>query len=127
MTRTPAVMIRLYEAGLSIREVGELVGMSYSGTRHRLFKVYGVTPRTRGNSLCRGMHHSEMARTAFLYEHGKLTQNEIAEILGLNQSTVWRRLKVHGANIRSRGESTRLRWERRPRGEPLDLSFLEAA
>jgi hypothetical protein len=104
------------EIGLCLREITELTGVPYSTARHRL-RTIGVKPRKRGGGVQK-LAHSELAKTAFLYERMGWSCNEIAEALGLHTRTVGERLQRHGVEMRSRGESTRLRFARRGRKTP---------
>lgn len=111
---SPRLAVELYESGCSLREVAEIAGMSRTGMRHRLL-CYGVKMRSRGGNQ-KWPPHDEYAKTAFLYEHVKLSQNEIAELLGIHLSTVQNRLRIHGVQSRERSESARIRFARRPPG-----------
>ncbi len=55
------------------------------------------------------------AKTAFLYEQMEMSTTEIGDVLGISHDAVANRLRQHGVSMRSRGESARLRFARRPK------------
>lgn len=115
-----ALMVDLYQSGCSLREVAEISGLSFSAVQNRLVNMYGVKMRPRGGNR-KWPPHDEYAKTAFLYERMGLTVNEIVEITGLRQSTIQNRLRQHGVKMRTRAESSRMRFIRRPPKTPLVL------
>ena len=101
------------DAGLTLRQIEEITGTPYSTIRDRLSRE-GVDLRPKGGARGR-LKHDEYIKTAFMYERLGLSVTEIAEILGLAHDSVCNRLRRHGVEMRSRGESTRLRFKRVPK------------
>lgn len=106
----------MYEdAGLSIAHIAKIKGCSYTSIRNRLL-AYGVTLRDpaetrRGRSV---LPHNEIHKCVLLYENGYST-TEIGEMIGRSSDAVIQRLLKHGVKMRTRSESIRLRFSRRPR------------
>lgn len=116
MTAISRSLLReLYESGLSLRQVERHTGVPYSTVRERLIEM-GVEIRKRGSGNDRRMPHDACRETAFMYEQLLMTTTEIAQKLGLAHDTVANRLRAHGVQIRSRGESLKLRFARTPKG-----------
>lgn len=107
----------MYEAGLSLRTIEAQTGIPYTTIRERLI-AYGVQMRKRGSANDRRMDHEACIKTAFMYEELGLSTNEIAQELGLAHATVVNRLYHHGVQMRSRSESLKLRFARRPKAKP---------
>jgi uncharacterized protein YjcR len=97
-----------------------MAGVPKGTMRHRLL-AFGIELRGRGGNH-RNPPQREYVKTAFMYERLGMSTNEIAEQLGLHPSTIQNRLKQHGVEMRSKEESVRLRWERRPRRKPYGKS-----
>jgi DNA-directed RNA polymerase specialized sigma24 family protein len=112
-----AETIRLYQEGFSIEEVGRLLHLSPSAVHYRLTKMAGLKLRGPHGQIFghrRLLPSQEFERVAQLYKLG-LSSTEIAESLGISSHAVLWRLKVAGVPMRSRKESLKLRWARRPR------------
>lgn len=106
-------LLELQEAGFTIREISDLTDIPYSTIYGRL-KKSGVELARIGGTKSR-LDHSEFEKTTFLYVKMGMSTNEIAEQLGLVHDTVCYRLDQAGVRRRSRGESIRLRYARRPK------------
>jgi IS30 family transposase len=108
---------QMYEAGLSLREIEGQTDIPYSTIRERLI-AYGVEIRKRGSGNANRMNHEACRQTAFMYEVMGLSTTEIADKLGLAHDTIVNRLHHHGVEMRSRSESLRLRFAKRPKARP---------
>lgn len=107
-------IVELYrDAGFSLTEIQDLTGVPRSTVRGRLVRA-GVELRSPGGNRSEPPHE-EYARTAFLYERMEMTTTEVSEQLGITHDAVCNRLERHGVTMRSRGESARLRFARRPK------------
>lgn len=100
--------VELYELGFSLREVGLITGFStnavYTFLRRRGIKMRPVGPHKGSTRL----PAEKFIATAVLYRSG-LTTSEIASLTGLSHSTIAYRIKKAGTEMRSRGESIRIR------------------
>lgn len=114
---SPRLLRDLYESGCSLAEIGVMISVSKDAVRHRLL-LQGVKMRPRGGGYSGRLAHTELVKTAFLYEYMKWSAGEIAEHLGLSLSTVQYRLMQHGVQMRTKEESVKLRWARRGRRPP---------
>lgn len=113
---------RLYvEAGMSGPEIAKLLHVhkrtvyGYLSAKPRVTRRRGQTAKMRGK--LRGVPHSEIERTVTLYTEG-YSSTEIAEELGITHDTVLYRLEHAGVERRTRAESARLRYARKPRAKP---------
>lgn len=97
-------IVRLYQEGLSIRQIARRLGLAFGTVQNRL-KKKGVVFRPTGdpNSL------SDHTRVEILemYTRLEMTTREIACELGVSQFTVWNNLRDAGV-LRSAEESRRL-------------------
>lgn len=103
-------------------EVARLVGRSF-GTVQRHLHAAGVEIWPRGSSRRprpRQVPHSEMIRTAQLYQSG-LSMAQVADVLGMHPSGVRRRLDHAGVPRRSWLEANRLAGLRNPRRLAADV------
>lgn len=106
-------LARLKEEGFSLREVSSITGIPKTTIRDRLHRIgFDLGPRGfRGTRL----PHSEYDMTCFLYQIMGWSTTEIGEHLHIGHGTVCWRLDRAGVCRRTRGESARLRFARRPR------------
>jgi len=111
-----AKLVDLYETGFSLSEVSDLTGLPKTTIRDRLTR-HGVELRSRGGARYEPPHE-EYAKTAFMYQIMGMSTVEIGDHLGLSHDTVSNRLMRHGVEMRSRGESARIRFARRPKAQP---------
>lgn len=119
-------LVELYIAGFSLSEIENLTDIPRTTVRSRLVTA-GVKMRPRGgppgNNNRYKTPQEDIVKTAFLYERMGWSQNEIAEYMGIHQSTVGNRLVNHGVKIRDRSEAIRLRFKRR--GFNRDNTYLQ--
>jgi DNA-binding transcriptional MerR regulator len=111
-------LTELYEMWRSVRKVSRITGIPPETLRY-WYKKWKVKLKPRG-----GGDHRELERVAFLYERLGLSTGEIGEVLGIDQSTAWDRVKASGVEMRSSGQSVKLRFARRPRasGKPIEVA-----
>ena len=87
----------LYQSGKSLREIATIVGVSFSPVWKVLKKRgVGLRPGLRPFSQPRAFDHDKAAE---LYQSGK-SLREIATIVGVSSSAVWKVLKKRGVTIR---------------------------
>jgi predicted transcriptional regulator len=112
----------LYEREhMSLSEIESNTGIPRTTVRHAL-KSEGVKMRSRGTPRGRWeMPEDDIRRAVFLYCVLKLSVSEAAEVMGIDQSGVIYRLRRANVTRRSRGESARLRYRRRPQGRQVPL------
>lgn len=97
-----ADIVKLYNAGLSMRRVADKVGCSYT-TVHRTLLQNGVQPRQRGGPTPgRLVTAEERAQMVQLYGLG-LSINKIVEKVGRAPSTVHKIVQDSGIEMRPRG------------------------
>lgn len=102
----------LYEAGFSLKQIEDITGVPDWRVRRSLVRQ---EVELRNRTEYERLPHEVIAQTAFMYERMGLSVQEIAEHYGVARSTVQHRLKRHGVKMRTKGESTRLRFARRPK------------
>jgi DNA-directed RNA polymerase specialized sigma24 family protein len=105
-------VISAYESGMSQEEISEVVGVAH-GTVSNILKRHGV--KTRGKWPHRALSPREEDEVIAAYEAG-MSQAEIGEVFGVDQTTVSKILKRHGVK-------TRVRWHHRafsPKRNPVD-------
>jgi DNA-binding CsgD family transcriptional regulator len=118
---------KLYvETGMSGPEIAKLLDVNkstvygYLSAKPRVTRRRGETARQRGK--LRNVPHDEIERTAFLYRAPPnglgYSSTEVAETLGITHDTVLYRLEHAGVERRTRAESARLRYARKPRAKP---------
>lgn len=96
-----------------MREVGAKVGRPQTTVRNVLIRNE-VEIRPRKGQMHQKLSDAEFDRTRQLYESG-LTQQEVAEVLGITPGAVLWRLRRAGVPRRDKGESIRRGWEKRRR------------
>lgn len=116
-----AETVRLYKLGFSIKEVGELLHLSPTAVYYRLkhmAKIEIRRPMGHQNFGRNGnrVSHYDLECTSRLYRSG-LSSTEVGEVLGISTKAVIWRLGVAGVPIRTRSESLKLRWKRRPKAK----------
>lgn len=114
VTYTVEDLARLKEEGFSLREVSSITGIPFTTIRDRLYRA-GVDLGHRGSRQGTRLPHSEFALTSFLYNTMGWSTTEIGEHLSIKHSSVCWRLDQAGVTRRSRGESARIRFARRPK------------
>lgn len=92
--------IRLYESGLSLKEVGERLGCSYETVRRRL-KNRGIVIRNRRARISLSVEREICA----LYDKG-LTNEQIASKFGICPPTVTRIAKRCGCHLHGKGSNS---------------------
>lgn len=86
--------------------VGDILGRKTSTIHHLLSKHAPeiIRPRTRGRQR---LPNSEFDKTRILYESG-LSQEEVAELLGVTRGAILWRLKRAGVERRSHSDAVRM-------------------
>lgn len=105
--------VELYEAGWSLNQIARAAHYANASVVRRVLLRAGVklrSPGMNGGPGCR-IDHAAVEQTVDLYMSG-LSTNEVGAILGISHSTVGYRLRLAGVELRSRGESIRLRQTR---------------
>lgn len=101
-------------------DVNKSTVYGYLRASPRVTRPRGQTAKQRGK--LRDVPHSEIERTVLLYrappEGLGFSSTEIAEELGITHDTVLYRLEHAGVERRTRAESARLRYARKPRAKP---------
>lgn len=101
----------LYGRGLTMREVGEIVGITTTSVRMRLLR-YGVSIRSRSDAVTLHRRNAPLmlpvgvAPVAERYLAGA-TQSAIAAEFGITRDSVRRRLGRAGVKLRTRSEARR--------------------
>lgn len=114
MTYDVGDLSRLKGEGFSLQEISNITDIPKSTVRDRLFKA-GVYLGERGQRQGTRLPHHELALTAFLYDRMGWSTTEVGEHFGINHDSVCWRLDQAGVPRRTRGESARLRFARRPK------------
>jgi len=114
-------LIKLYyEQYLCHRQIGEEFSVSRA-TIQRLFKKPGIPSRNRGTGKVKAPFIKLVTKdllTRLYYQYG-LSQQRIAEILGVSRRTVAKAFKFHGLTTRNRSEATSIAKTKIPR-RPYD-------
>jgi len=126
----------LYEGGMGLDAIAEVVGSSGMTVRRHLLRA-GVEMRpSKGRGRPKGARaataepapgereNDPMVKAEFLYREG-MTIDEVAEAVGLNRSTVGRKLRERGVPMRPVGQRPGPDWKpgkpRKPAGPPAWL------
>jgi hypothetical protein len=119
-TLTPSQIVDLYLSGLDSMSVGFQAGCS-AGTVLNIVKAAGHTPRPRGGVKTKAVLAIPIEEAARLYLGGLAVQ-EVANLAGVDQMTMRKRLKDHGVKLRGHRDAmmaarrTRKSWGRAPKG-----------
>lgn len=97
----------LYEIGFTLEQVAELTGCPEGSIRDVLL-LQGVVMRPKScGSMGSRLPHGEFSKPAFMYEQMEMSTVDIAVVMGISESTVRYRLRVHGVKIRGKSEAIR--------------------
>lgn len=96
--------LALYQEGMSLREVSEVVGFSRPSIAAQLRKYVRIRTGGEQKSGPRDMPEATQLEAVRLYEHG-LSTTDIAERLGRNPSCFVRLLRRRGVRIRTRKQA----------------------
>lgn len=99
---TETELRRLYEKGLSQRQIANVLGCSQSTVQRKMQK-HGIEARSRRIYVA----EIELHR---LHDEEGLLQREIAEILGCSRRTLRNKLRKYGVKTRSRAEAQIIVW-----------------
>lgn len=109
------VAVELYQCNWSGAKIAAHLNIPISTIYTNLNKA-GIQMRKRGQREGMGdrLDYNEVTKTVLLYRNGYST-TEVGHMLGITHHTVAYRLKQAGEPMRARGQSSHLRWQRRPK------------